>query len=82
MAAQSPAILHPLRVFVASRGGVENERQAVRDIAEEMNVALRGHGSEIVVLGWEDRGPRAGRPQADINADVRLCDVFLGILRP
>ncbi|MGH8586194.1 MAG: hypothetical protein ACREWE_08455 [Gammaproteobacteria bacterium] len=47
-----------------------------------MNVALRGHGSEIVVLGWEDRGPRAGRPQADINADVRLCDVFLGILRP
>jgi hypothetical protein len=33
-----------------------------------------------VVLGWEDRGPTAGRAQADINADVRLCDAFVGIL--
>jgi hypothetical protein len=80
MGAHAPAILQPLRVFVASPGGVEHERQTVRDIAEELNVPLRGHGWEILVLGWEDRGPTAGRAQADINADVRLCDVFVGVL--
>lgn len=80
MAAQAPPVLQPLRVFVASPGGVEDERQRVRDIAAELNVPLRGRGWEIVVLGWEDRGPTAGRAQADINSDVRLCDVFVGIL--
>jgi hypothetical protein len=80
MAAQAPAVLQPLRVFVASPGGIEDERQAARDIAEELNVPVHGRGWEIVVPGWEDRGPTAGRAQAGINSDVRLCDVFVGIL--
>jgi hypothetical protein len=32
------------------------------------------------VRGWEERGPTAGRAQADINPDVRSCDLFVGIL--
>ncbi len=80
VAAQAPNVVRPLRVFVASPGGVEDERQAARDIATELNVPLRRNGWEIVVLGWEDRGPTGGRAQADINKDVRLCDVFVGIV--
>src|SRR5207244_1450257 len=69
-----------LRVFVGSPGGVESEREAVPAIVDELNGALRPHGWQIVLLGWEQRGPAGGRAQADINADVRACDVFVGIL--
>jgi hypothetical protein len=74
------AVNNSLRLFVASPGGLENERAAVRAIADELNAALRGQGWQIIILGWEERGPTGGRAQADINADVRSCDVFLGIL--
>jgi hypothetical protein len=74
------AVTHSMRVIVASPGGVEDERAAVRAIADELNVALQRHGWQIVVRGWEERGPTGGRAQADINADVRSCDVFVGIL--
>jgi Domain of unknown function (DUF4062) len=74
------AVTNSVRVFVASPGGVEDERVAVRAIADELNVALQRHGWQIVARGWEERGPTGGRAQADINADVRSCDVFVGIL--
>lgn len=77
---QPPPIVQSLRVFLASPGGVEPEREAVRAIVEELNGALLPHGWQIVPLGWEQRGPAAGRAQADINADVRACDIFLGVL--
>jgi hypothetical protein len=32
MAAQAPAVLQPLRVFVASPGGIEDERQAASEL--------------------------------------------------
>src|SRR5690242_4556278 len=73
-------VLHSLRLFVASPGGVDAEREAVRAIAAEFNAAMRSHGWLLEVLGWEDRGPVGGRAQADINADVRRCDVFVGVL--
>lgn len=77
---QPSPIAQSLRVFVASPGGVELERGAVRVIAGELNVALLPHGWQVLVLGWEQRGPAGGRPQADINGDVRACDIFLGLL--
>ena len=49
----------------------------MRAIVEELNGALLPHGWQIVPLGWEQRGPAAGRAQADINVDARTCDVFL-----
>jgi uncharacterized protein DUF4062 len=73
-------VVRVLRVFLASPGGVADERAAVRAVADEVNRVLRRHGWMIEVLGWEDRGPTGGRPQSDINADVELCDVFVGIL--
>jgi hypothetical protein len=52
----------------------------VQRIVEELNGALLPHGWQVGLLGWEQRGPTGGRAQADINADVRSCDVFLGVL--
>jgi|ERR1700742_3408198 len=78
--AASHAAINSLCVFVASPGGVETERAVVRAIADELNVALRRHDWQILVRGWEERGPTGGRAQADINPDVRSCDVFVGIL--
>lgn len=69
-----------IRVFLASPGGVEDERSAAREIARELNQLLSRHGWYIDLLGWEDRGPTGGRPQADINSDVERCDIFVGVL--
>lgn len=69
-----------LKLFLASPGGVETERKAVRRLVEELNVPFRRHGWQIEVLGWEDRGPASGRAQAQINPDVDRCDIFLAII--
>jgi len=45
-----------------------------------LNLSLEAYGWRVELHGWEDRGPTGGRPQADINADVERCDLFLGIL--
>jgi hypothetical protein len=73
-------VTQSIRVFIASPGGVDDERKAVREIAGEFNVPLERHGWRVETLGWEDRGPASGRPQAEINPDIKRCDVFVGIL--
>lgn len=74
------ASITPIRVFLASPGYVTDEREAVRQATAELNESLRPRGFEIEILGWEQRGPAAGRAQADIDKDVERCDVLLGIL--
>jgi hypothetical protein len=75
-----PTPVTSIRVFLASPGDVADEREAVRQAAAELNESLRKHGFEIEILGWEQRGPAAGRAQSDIDKDVERCDVLLGIL--
>ncbi len=72
--------MQPIRVFLASPGGVESERGATREAAEELNKSLRRHGWQIEIDGWEERGPAGGRAQADINEDVERCDVLLALV--
>jgi hypothetical protein len=69
-----------LRIFLASPGGVEVEREAIRRLADEISVPFRRKGWQVEILGWEDRGPASGRAQAEINADVDRCNIFLGIV--
>ena len=59
--------LNNIRLFLASPGGVEDERAAVRRVAEALNTALRRRGWQIEVLGWEDRGP-----QRSLTGEIRL----------
>jgi hypothetical protein len=72
--------LNNVRLFLASPGGVEDERNAVHRLTDELNGALRRHGWQVEVLGWEDRAPARGRAQDNINPDVARCDIFLGIV--
>jgi len=72
--------LHNLRVFLASPGGLEEERAAVRRLIDEMNVSLRRIDWQVELLGWERMGPTGGRAQAEINQDADRADVFCGLL--
>lgn len=72
--------LRNLRLFLASPGGLDDEREALFTLAEELNLSLRRIDWQIEVLGWENRGPAGGRAQADINEDVDRAHVFCGVL--
>lgn len=70
-----------VRVFLASPGDLQPEREAVRaeieDINENWSATVDCH---FELLGWEDVSPGYGRPQSIINADVDKCDLFIGLL--
>jgi len=80
MAVEDQEQISNVRLFLASPGGVDDERGAVRRVALELSLALRRSGWQVEVLGWEDRGPATGRAQEDINVDVERCDIFLGVM--
>ncbi len=69
-----------LTVFVASPGDVAEERKLARKAADAANRTLRLFGWQIDLRGWEDTLPGYGRAQEKINADVRTCDLFIGLL--
>ena len=49
-------------------------------MVDRLNPTIRAAGWTVELLGWEDRLPGFGRPQAQINDDVDACDLFLGVL--
>ena len=72
--------MNVLRVFLASPSNLEDERKATKEMVDRLNLTIRESGWTVALLGWEDRPPGFGRPQAQINADVDACDLFLGVL--
>lgn len=70
-----------LRIFVASPGDCDEERDIVRVVADAVTQALGPHlGVRARVDGWEAVAPDFGRPQDLINPLVDGCDLFLGLL--
>lgn len=70
-----------LSVFVASPGDLRQEREILKREVERVNKILgKRIGWQIEVLGWEDTLPGFARPQALINKDVTICDLFIGML--
>ncbi|MCK4563670.1 MAG: tetratricopeptide repeat protein [Verrucomicrobia bacterium] len=70
-----------LRVFIASPGGLENERTAFRDVINEYNESDAKHRGVIFeAVGWEDTLTGVGRPQSFINADIKVADFFVMLL--
>lgn len=58
----------PLRIFLASPGGLEAERQVVRTCVEEHNSRQAGEGAiAYEVVAWEQVRGTARRPQEAIN---------------
>ena len=75
-----PQQMNVLRVFLASPSDLEDERKATKEMIDHLNPTIREIGWTIELLVWEDRLPGFGRPQAQINEDVDVCDLFLGVL--
>lgn len=76
-----PKLISQYRVFIGSPGGLSEERELFRKILEKCS---RHHGDEKGVLfhpvGWEDTVGGAGRPQAQINDDLKECDYAVFVL--
>ena len=70
-----------VRVFIASPGDLQEEREAVYNAAKEFNASWADPlGYQIDIIGWEDVAPGYGRPQHLINQDVDRCDLFIGMI--
>jgi tetratricopeptide (TPR) repeat protein len=66
------------RIFIASPGGLREEREAFRATVYDYNEtdAIQ-RGVLFIPTGWEDTLSGAGRPQGIINQDLTNCDYFV-----
>ena len=73
-----PSIITAYRIFIATPGGLRNEREAFRETVYEYNEtdAIQ-RGVLFIPTGWEDTLAGAGRPQGIINQDLKHCDYFV-----
>lgn len=73
--------LKVVSVFIASPGGLEDERESARRIVEEINESHSEHwGCRIKLVGWEATLPGYNRAQSLINQDLDKCDYFVGVI--
>jgi len=73
--------LQTLRVFIASPSDLNDERNAISEVADSLNATFGPEANlHIQILRWEDTLPSVGRPQALINEDLDKADLFIGIL--
>lgn len=76
-----PSKLNGVRVFVASPAGLQSERETFREEVHAFNEETAYvDGVCFIPVGWEQLPSGVGRPQAQINQDVRSCDFFLLLL--
>jgi len=68
-------------VFIASPGGLDEERTVAHEVAQEINRNNAEHwGCQLKLVGWEDTIPGYQRPQSRINQDLDKCEYFIGIM--
>ncbi|MDQ6807295.1 MAG: tetratricopeptide repeat protein [Actinomycetota bacterium] len=73
--------LSGFRVFIASPGGLDEERRAFRRTLLEINEDdAFERGIVLIPTGWELTLGGVGRPQDKINADIRRCDYLVLML--
>ena len=76
-----PDNLKAYRIFIASPGGLQDERRAFREEIQSYNESESvSRGVLFLPVGWEDTLGGVGPPQSIINEDVRRCDYFLLLL--
>jgi tetratricopeptide (TPR) repeat protein len=76
-----PDAISNFRVFIASPGGLQDERRAFRETLEMFSEDF-GRPRKVVFepVGWEETLGGKGRPQELINKEVRACDYFVLLL--
>lgn len=73
--------LRIIKVFIASPGGLNDERQSTKRIVDEINQSHSEYwGCQIKLVGWEETLPGYRRAQALINQDLDKCQYFLGVI--
>ena len=69
------------RVFIATPGGLDEERKAFRAVINDHNeMDAFKRGVCFIPVGWEITLGGVGRPQELINQELRQCDYFILIL--
>ena len=69
------------RVFIATPGGLDEEREGFRDTLRDYNeMDAVQRGVLFWPVGWEETLGGVGRPQSIINDEVRSCDYFVMVL--
>jgi len=69
------------RIFIASPGGLSNERELFRSTIQEYNVRdAVPRGVLFTPVGWENTSPGIGRPEELILKDLRECDYLVLVL--
>ena len=70
-----------LRIFLASPGGLESERDAIEQLAGTLNANFSDRlNITLVVRRFEQRAARSGRAQAQINPWVDDCDILIALV--
>jgi hypothetical protein len=71
--------LRPVRIFIASPGDMEKDRNTVAAVVEELNrTAARVHGLTLEVIRWETHArPAMGRIQQSIFEQIGKYDVLM-----
>jgi hypothetical protein len=69
------------RVFIATPGGLRDERERFRIALEKFSALHSEHrGVLFYPVGWEDTIGGVGRPQELINEDLKQCDYAVFVL--
>lgn len=71
-----------VRVFVASPGDVQKERDSLPGVIEELNNTIgQSLGFVLELVRWETHcHPAMGRPQGVINEQIGKYDIFIGVM--
>jgi hypothetical protein len=70
------------RVFIATPGGLDEERKCFREVIYDFNDRTAIYDDILFLpIGWELAPAAMGRPHELINQDVRKCDYTLLVLR-
>jgi len=76
-----PSDLKAYRIFVASPGGLDEERKAFHDVIQRYNAQeANQRGVHFIPTGWESNPGGPGRPQRLINEQVEQSDFFVLLL--
>ncbi len=73
--------IRQIRVFIASPGGLEDERKAAFEEVERIDRSIAANfGGNLRPYGWERSMSGRGRAQELINREMETCDLFIGIM--
>lgn len=76
-----PQNLASYNVFIASPGGLEQERKVFRTVLEAYNSSdAHARNCHFEPIGWEITLGGVGRPQSKINEDLKRCDYMFLVL--